>query len=158
MTFLLIFIIKGHCSIIGQMSGSLNLLLNVPVSGMIVANARGISISAAFDLQKDQNRQAFLRTTSCSMRAGFVNAQVTVSIATPERFVNQLQATAVRSQTLITAFIPQNTEFTFQHPLPDLISTSVNIRYKVSSETASTIYESIDCRLKWWRKQKRSSA
>ncbi|KAI6223127.1 hypothetical protein M3Y99_01457900 [Aphelenchoides fujianensis] len=73
---LLLNIFAFDVDILGSINGNLQVLLNVPVAGQIIANARQISVVATFDLQKDQHRIPYLRTESCSLRSGYVNAQL----------------------------------------------------------------------------------
>ena len=68
---------KNSFSIIGLLNGHVQLLLTaVPLGGRINVSARQLSISAAFDLQKNPQRVPFLRMQSCELRSGFVSTQV----------------------------------------------------------------------------------
>jgi hypothetical protein len=57
-------------------SGSLQLFLNVPVSGGFIVNAKQLSIIVSTDLQKDQNRVPYIRILSCEMLDGLVDAKL----------------------------------------------------------------------------------
>ncbi|KAI6237496.1 hypothetical protein M3Y95_00271300 [Aphelenchoides besseyi] len=73
---LLLNIFAFDVDIVGSINGNLQILLNVPVQGQIIANARQISVTATFDLQKDQSKVPHLRTSDCRINTGYVNAQV----------------------------------------------------------------------------------
>ncbi|KAI6186344.1 hypothetical protein M3Y98_00122800 [Aphelenchoides besseyi] len=72
---LLLNIFAFDVDIVGSINGNLQILLNVPVQGQIIANARQISVTATFDLQKDQSKVPHLRTSDCRINTGYVNAQ-----------------------------------------------------------------------------------
>jgi len=61
----------------GQLNGNVQLLLTaVPVAGQLTVSSRQLSLTAAFDLQKNQAKVPFLRMTTCELRAGYVTTQV----------------------------------------------------------------------------------
>uniref|UniRef100_A0A915CN49 Lipid-binding serum glycoprotein C-terminal domain-containing protein n=1 Tax=Ditylenchus dipsaci TaxID=166011 RepID=A0A915CN49_9BILA len=74
---LLLNIFAFDVDITGLLNGNVQLLLTpVPVSGNIIVGSRQLSITAAFDLQKNQLKVPFLRMQSCELRSGFVNTHV----------------------------------------------------------------------------------
>lgn len=64
-------------SIFGTISGNLQIVLSVPIAGGIVITAKGLSIAATLDLQKNQFRQPYLRVAACELRGAYFDAKVT---------------------------------------------------------------------------------
>ncbi|KAI1728061.1 hypothetical protein DdX_00211 [Ditylenchus destructor] len=74
---LLLNIFSFDVDIKGLLHGNILLLLTaVPVSGRIDVGSRQLSITAAFDLQKNAQRVPYLRMQSCELRTGFVTTHV----------------------------------------------------------------------------------
>lgn len=63
-------------SILGAVTGNIQILLNVPILGQIVVNARDVTVTATFDIQKDLQRTPYLHQHSCALEMGLVNARV----------------------------------------------------------------------------------
>ncbi|CAD5233056.1 unnamed protein product [Bursaphelenchus xylophilus] len=73
---LLLKIYSFDIDILGAVTGNIQILLNVPVLGQIIVNARQITVTATFDIQKDLQRTPYLHQAGCSLDMGIVNAQV----------------------------------------------------------------------------------
>ncbi|KAE9548909.1 hypothetical protein FO519_007873 [Halicephalobus sp. NKZ332] len=75
--FLFINVLMFDLDILGTISGNIQIVLSVPVSGGIMISTKGLSISATLDLQKNEFRQPYLRVAGCELRGGFYDAKVT---------------------------------------------------------------------------------
>lgn len=61
----------------GQLSGTITVILNIPITGNVVVTGRSIGVSALLDLQKTVNDQPYLRFNDCKIENGIVSARVT---------------------------------------------------------------------------------
>ncbi|CAI4223419.1 unnamed protein product [Auanema sp. JU1783] len=60
----------------GQLSGTIQVLLQIPVAGSVYVSGRGISVTAYLDLQKTFGDEPYLRFLSCELDHGFVDTRV----------------------------------------------------------------------------------
>ncbi|CAI5452246.1 unnamed protein product [Caenorhabditis angaria] len=60
----------------GQLSGSITVILNIPITGTVIVTGRSIGVTAVLDLQKTVNDQPYLRFNECRIENGIVNARV----------------------------------------------------------------------------------
>uniref|UniRef100_A0AC34QGM0 Uncharacterized protein n=1 Tax=Panagrolaimus sp. JU765 TaxID=591449 RepID=A0AC34QGM0_9BILA len=75
--YLLIDIANFDLDILGSVSGNLQIVLPIQISGGIVISTKSLSITATLDLQKNQYRQPYLRAATCELRGGLYDARVT---------------------------------------------------------------------------------
>ncbi|KAL3070098.1 hypothetical protein niasHT_036639 [Heterodera trifolii] len=63
-------------SIESLLNGSVQLLItSVPITGNFFVSARHLSITALFDLQKDQHKVPYLRIATCELRSGMISTK-----------------------------------------------------------------------------------
>ncbi|KAL3119557.1 hypothetical protein niasHT_010143 [Heterodera trifolii] len=75
---LLLDILSFDVDIESLLNGSVQLLItSVPITGNFYVSARQLSITALFDLQKDQHKVPYLRIATCELRSGMINTKVT---------------------------------------------------------------------------------
>ncbi|ULT90744.1 hypothetical protein L3Y34_008810 [Caenorhabditis briggsae] len=60
----------------GQLSGTITVILNIPITGNVVVTGRSIGVSALLDLQKTVNDQPYLRFNECKIENGIVSTRV----------------------------------------------------------------------------------
>ncbi|CAI2354511.1 unnamed protein product [Caenorhabditis sp. 36 PRJEB53466] len=60
----------------GQLSGTITVILSIPITGTVVVTGRSIGVSAVLDLQKTVNDQPYLRFNECKIENGIVTAHV----------------------------------------------------------------------------------
>uniref|UniRef100_A0A914IDL9 Lipid-binding serum glycoprotein C-terminal domain-containing protein n=1 Tax=Globodera rostochiensis TaxID=31243 RepID=A0A914IDL9_GLORO len=75
---LLLNILSFDVDIESLLNGSVQLLItSVPITGNFFVSARQLSITALFDLQKDQHKVPYLRIVTCELRSGMISTKVT---------------------------------------------------------------------------------
>ncbi|KAL3070096.1 hypothetical protein niasHT_036637 [Heterodera trifolii] len=75
---LLLDILSFDVDIESLLNGSVQLLItSVPITGNFFVSARQLSITALFDLQKDQHKVPYLRIATCELRSGMISTKVT---------------------------------------------------------------------------------
>ncbi|CAD6193615.1 unnamed protein product [Caenorhabditis auriculariae] len=62
--------------VMGQLSGSVQVIINIPVMGNVIITGRQISVSALMDLQKTVDDQPYLRFVECRIDDGIVEAKL----------------------------------------------------------------------------------
>ncbi|CAB3398464.1 unnamed protein product [Caenorhabditis bovis] len=60
----------------GQLSGTIQVILPIPITGTIVVTGRNIGVSAVMDMQKTVNDLPYFRFLECRIDGGFVLAQL----------------------------------------------------------------------------------
>ncbi|TKR61573.1 hypothetical protein L596_028666 [Steinernema carpocapsae] len=63
-------------NIIGQVTGTLQMLLPIPVTGRIIVNAKNVFLFSQMEMQKTRSSVAFMRMTECKIANGFVDAKI----------------------------------------------------------------------------------
>ena len=119
--FLFINVMMFDLDIVGTVSGNIQIVLSVPVSGGIVISTKGLSISATLDLQKNQYRQPYLRVAGCELRGGFYDAKVTdLGLLTDSINAKYRQEMIGKAREVIQTTICSNLEM--------IVKSQVNIR------------------------------
>ncbi|KJH50465.1 hypothetical protein DICVIV_03397, partial [Dictyocaulus viviparus] len=60
----------------GQLSGSIFLIIQLPVFGTVYVSGLGVTVSAYMDIQKTSNDEPYFRMLSCNIDSGIVEAKV----------------------------------------------------------------------------------
>ncbi|VDL85069.1 unnamed protein product [Nippostrongylus brasiliensis] len=63
-------------SVVGQLGGTINIILQLPVIGTVQITGSGLSVSAFLDIQKSMNDQPYLRMTQCRIDGGIIDTRV----------------------------------------------------------------------------------
>uniref|UniRef100_A0A1I7Z694 BPI1 domain-containing protein n=1 Tax=Steinernema glaseri TaxID=37863 RepID=A0A1I7Z694_9BILA len=62
--------------ITGQVTGTLQMLLPIPVTGRILVHARNVVLRSEMEMQKTRGGVAFMKLSSCGIQGGFVDAKI----------------------------------------------------------------------------------
>ncbi|KAK0409864.1 hypothetical protein QR680_004804 [Steinernema hermaphroditum] len=62
--------------ITGQVSGTLQMLLPIPVTGRILVHARNVVLHSEMEMQKTRSGVAFMKLSSCGIQDGLVDAKI----------------------------------------------------------------------------------
>ncbi|VDP02088.1 unnamed protein product [Heligmosomoides polygyrus] len=62
--------------VVGQLGGTINIILQLPVAGTVHITGTGVSVSAFLDIQKTLNDEPYLRMTKCQIDGGVVDSRV----------------------------------------------------------------------------------
>ncbi|CAD5223035.1 unnamed protein product [Bursaphelenchus okinawaensis] len=129
--------------ILGAVTGNIQILLNVPILGQIIVNARQITVTALFDIQKDLQRTPYLHQAGCSLDMGLVNAQVTgMGLITDSVNIKYKKEMVEKAREIISSTVCWNLERAIQdqvntrlRDMPKHLSIYELIQYFDSSAT-----------------------
>ncbi|KAK6753566.1 hypothetical protein RB195_012885 [Necator americanus] len=138
--------------VVGQLGGTITVLIQLPVAGTVHVTGMGVSVSAYLDIQKSINDEPYLRMVNCQIDDGFIETRVAnMGLLTDTVNMKYRQSMSAQSRQQLEEAICENMyRLTQQHfssrlsKLPPQVSVhtmlknllSLNSKLEVDSEAA----------------------
>ncbi|KAK6753565.1 hypothetical protein RB195_012885 [Necator americanus] len=139
--------------VVGQLGGTITVLIQLPVAGTVHVTGMGVSVSAYLDIQKSINDEPYLRMVNCQIDDGFIETRVAnMGLLTDTVNMKYRQSMSAQSRQQLEEAICENMyRLTQQHfssrlsKLPPQVSVhtmlknllSLNSKLEVDSEAGS---------------------